>query len=190
MRQRSALVIALLLLVFLVRPSSSALGGDIVINEVNYQPESPTSHEECVEITNTGAGAVDLSGWFFSSGIDYTFPPSTVLQPGGFLVVALDPAALKKRFQVDALGPFQGSLSSSGERLTLRSAAGDVENEVDYGVAFPWPSASAGDGSSMELINPSLDNGLGGSWRPSGWADQPSGERSYYLDAEDPAWHY
>ena len=33
--------------------------------------------------------------------------------------------------------------------------------------SFPWPVGANGSGSSMELINPLLDNDLGGSWRSS-----------------------
>jgi hypothetical protein len=39
---------------------------------------------------------------------------------------------------------------------------------VSYGIGFPWPVASDGEGGSLELIHPSLDNDLGGSWRASG----------------------
>lgn len=38
---------------------------------------------------------------------------------------------------------------------------------VDFKVGFPWPVGPGGDGGSMELLNPSLDNELGSSWRTS-----------------------
>ena len=47
----------------------------------------------------------------------------------------------------------------------MRDAGGALVTAVDYGEGFPWPSASRGSGPSMELLHPSLDPGLGGSWR-------------------------
>jgi hypothetical protein len=60
---------------------------------------------------------------------------------------------------------FSGKLSNEGEQITLRDAGGVVHDTVDYGAEFPWPIAAAGQGASMQLINPSLDNDLAGSWR-------------------------
>ena len=61
---------------------------------------------------------------------------------------------------------------------TLRNPIGDKIDEVDYQSTFPWPIAANGDGVSMELINPDLDNDLavdrqvhlgGHCRRDSGW---------------------
>jgi hypothetical protein len=60
---------------------------------------------------------------------------------------------------------FTGGLSNEGEQITLRDANGVVHDQVDYQAEFPWPVAAAGDGPSMQLIHPGLDNDLGGSWR-------------------------
>ncbi|MDG2381439.1 MAG: lamin tail domain-containing protein [Pirellulaceae bacterium] len=65
-------------------------------------------------------------------------------------------------------GEYDGKLSNSGERITLRDNAGKLVDTVSYKVGFPWPTAAGGDGPSMELIHPSLDNDLGGSWRSAG----------------------
>jgi hypothetical protein len=139
----------------------------IVINEIHYNPADNTKREEFVELVNTSPADVDLSNWAFTDGIEYTFAPGTQIPAGGYLVVAQDPATILAEFGVTAVGPYTGGLSSDGEHLELRNALGQVVDEVDYNVSFPWPIAADGNGASMELINPSLDNDLGSSWRPS-----------------------
>jgi hypothetical protein len=41
-----------------------------------------------VELHNPTGTPIDLSGWAFTEGIDFTFPSQTVLAAGGYLVVA------------------------------------------------------------------------------------------------------
>ncbi len=68
---------------------------------------------------------------------------------------------------VPAQGPWLGKLSNDGERVTLSNELGQTVDEVDYRVGFPWPISANGDGASMELLHPALDNDLGSSWRSS-----------------------
>src|SRR5690606_23070868 len=70
-------------------------------------------------------------------------------------------------FGITALGPYSGGLSGDGESIELLNAQFAQIDRVNYGVSFPWPIAADGEGSSMELINPALDNNLGSSWRSS-----------------------
>ncbi|HEU0010517.1 MAG TPA: lamin tail domain-containing protein, partial [Verrucomicrobiae bacterium] len=64
-----------------------------------------------------------------------------------------------------ALGPWDGGINRNGERITLRDGNNAVVNEVDFKSEFPWPISPNGDGPSMQLVHPSLDNNLGSSWR-------------------------
>lgn len=139
----------------------------VVINELHYNPEDNTSQEEFIELYNTGPTAVDLSNWKFSDGIEFTFAAGQQIAAGGYLVISQSPATILAEFGVNSIGPYVGGLSSDGELLELRNAQNVVVDQVDYKVSFPWPIAADGNGASMELINPALDNNLGGSWRPS-----------------------
>ena len=139
----------------------------IVINEIHTNP--PLNHvpQEFIELHNPSSTPKDLSGWRLSSAVDFVFPGGTSIPSGGYLVIAEDPETLLSTLGVTALGPFTGNLNSSGETVRLRDAGDAVVDEVDYKVGFPWPVASDGGGASIELINPSLDNALGSSWRAS-----------------------
>ena len=156
----------LLAIALFIAPRFAA--GAIVINEVHYAPADRTVPEEFLEIYNDGDAAVDLSGWYFSGGIDWTFPAGTSIPPGGFLVVAQDPATLRSLHgDIPVVGPFTGRLSNEADHLVLRNASGGLEDEVEYQIGFPWPTLGGAQGYSMELIHPGLDNDLGGSWRSS-----------------------
>lgn len=144
-----------------------ALHGEIVINEIHYNAEPNTAKDEFIELYNAGTETVDLAGWFFNDGVRFTFPAGAEIEAGKFVVVAEDPASLLARYGVTAFGPYDGGLSGSGETIELRKVTGLVADTVSYSNHFPWPVAAGGEGSSMELINPALDNDLGGSWRSS-----------------------
>lgn len=139
----------------------------VVINEIHHSPDVKTEPVEFIELYNAGTDLVDLSGWAFTEGVSFTFPAGTQLAAGSYLVVAQNPAALRAKFGVNSLGPWEGRLDGHGEKLTLRNAAGQVEDEVDYKLGFPWPTVGEPPGYSIELVNPALDNNLGGSWRAS-----------------------
>jgi hypothetical protein len=144
----------------------------VVINEIHYHPDSNKEPVEFIELYNAGAQSIDLNGWYLEDAVDYRFDGPYWLAPGDFAVIAANPAAVQQKFGVNALGPWEGKLSNEGERIILRDAQGQKIDEVNYGCCFPWPTAANGEGASMELLNPYLDNDLGGSWRSSGFLAQ------------------
>lgn len=178
---------AFLLLLLAVEPLQSA----VIINEIHYNPDVKTEAAKFVEIYNTDTNAVDVSGWSFSSGINYTFPQGSTLGGLQYAVVAQNPAFLNTKYGAQAYGPFTGTLSSQGDNLVLRDAAGTVQNQVNFQLGFPWPTVGDPPGYSIELINPSLDNTLGGSWRASVRpADTNSTEQPKTLITENSEWRY
>lgn len=161
---------------------------EIVINEIYYDAEPNVSASEFVEIHNSGTTAVDLSGWFFTDGIAFTFPAGTSLAAGAYLVVAEQPAGYATRFPSAPapIGSYTGGLSNSGELLDLVDAAGLRVDRVEYGVESPWPVGANGGGVSIELIHPSLDNNLSGSWRSADPAPTPGAQNSVHATNAPP----
>ncbi|MCK4292397.1 MAG: lamin tail domain-containing protein, partial [Planctomycetes bacterium] len=153
----------------------------VVINEIHYDPDVKTEMVEFLELHNISTLDIDIGGWYFSDGIVYEFPQGTVLAAGGYLVVAEDPylaytptTIMAKYGVADNLvyGPFVGRLNNDGERIVLRDSNRKKIDEVDYQLGFPWPTVGdpvpdtqPGKGHSMQLVNPFIDNDLGGSWR-------------------------
>lgn len=159
----------------------------VMIHEIHYDPPD-NERTEFIELHNAGTAAVDLSGWKLAGGIDFTFPAGSSIPAGGQLVVAMDPAAFLLRFGFAPSGPYLGRLSGDGERIELRDAAAALVDVVDYKSEFPWPISASSDGASMELIHPSLDNNLGGSWRGS--VSQQGFSQLSYIPAASGGWSY
>ncbi|MCP5548724.1 MAG: CotH kinase family protein [Akkermansiaceae bacterium] len=141
-------------------------GGLAVINEFHYNPEDNASLEEFIELHNPGDAPYDLSGHRLDDAVTYPFPGGTLLPAGGYLVIAQDPATIEAKYGITGvLGPWSGKLSSAGEEIELRNAADSKVDSVEFHAGFPWPTMADGGGPSAGLINPSLDNSLGSSWR-------------------------
>ena len=139
--------------------------GNILINEINYNPESGNNDLEYIEMYNPGA-AVDLSGWQLSEGITFSFPARTVLPADSYLVVAKDVAYLRDAYGsgFSAVGNFSGSLDNSGETIVLRNAAGEEVDRVTYDDSGEWPFEADGTGVSLELWPNSQDNVMPANW--------------------------
>jgi len=140
----------------------------VVINEVMYDAPSDEPSAEFIEIYNRGSNTVDLSGWRFTDGVDFTFPNGTTLAADSYLVVAADLSALSSIYGgIPALGNFEGRLANNGELVRLVDATGNLADELHYEPGGNWPRLANGDGASMELRNPWMDNGLSSAWLDS-----------------------
>ncbi len=142
---------------------------EVVINEIHYDPDIKTDAVEFVELYNPGAVSIDLSGSQFTNGVAYTFPASTILNPGAYLTISENPTAFAAKFPgKTALGPWTGSLGNDGDHIVLSNTSGGTLDEVEYQQGFPWPLVGVAPGHSIELVNPDLDNNIGGNWRSAG----------------------
>ncbi|MFB3788273.1 MAG: CotH kinase family protein [bacterium] len=138
---------------------------DVVINEIMYHPASGLASEEYVELYNRGSYPIDLSGWYFSDGIRYSFPANILLPPDSYLVVAQNQARVREKYGINnVVGNYIGELSDKGERIALSDAKGDLVDEVTYSDSFPWPVAADEMGPSLECVNPGLDNNAARDW--------------------------
>jgi hypothetical protein len=165
-------------------------GAGVVINEIHYDPDIKTERVEFIELLNNSTVNVNISGWQFTKGITYTFPNNTTVAPGQYLVIAQDSAAFQAKFGSAAFGQFTGSLSNGGDTLRLTDAALNTIDQVEYGAGFPWPTVgdalgANGTGPSIQLINPGMDNDLGGDWRSA--LPTPGRQNSVFASNAAPA---
>jgi hypothetical protein len=142
----------------------------------NVPPQD--NHEAWVELYNRSAGAVNLTGWRFSDGIDYKFASNKTMAAGAYLIVAKDAAAMRALYpSLDIVGDFDGNLSHSSDRLILSDAVGNPADEVHYFTDGRWPSYPDGGGTSLELRDPNADNSKGEAWA----ASNESGKSSWLV---------
>jgi len=149
-------------------PNTVTLTSDIVINEIMYHPFSERDEDEYVELYNRGHSPVDLAGWAFTKGIEFSFSPRTILPPDSYLVIAKDEKRLRAKYGItNCVGNYKKRLSNSSDRLVLCDALGNVADEVTYYDGGRWPNEADGGGSSLELIDPRQDNAYPSAWAPS-----------------------
>ena len=140
---------------------------NLVITEIMYNPpEIGTDSLEFIEIYNNGSAPVDMSGYIFSAGVDFTFP-SVSINPGEYLVIAINTQALQNAFGVSSLQWTSGGLSNGGELIELRNSSGLLIDEVFYDDASPWPTSADGFGNSLIICDPDTDNSIGSNWQAS-----------------------
>lgn len=141
----------------------------LVITRIHYHPatsaEFPDSGDlEFVEITNNGALAIDLTGFYFlGTGFVYQFPVGSIIPPGGIIQLANDAVTFNLKYGYAPFGEFTRNLPNDTHRLALGDAFGNVIDEVTYDDGAPWPNAD-GNGMHLKLNNLNSDNALPGSW--------------------------
>ncbi len=157
----------------------------VVITEVRYHPPAVFAAEEYVEIFNRGASPVDLTDWRLAKAVDYVFVSGTVLMPNAYLVIAADPAAVEMRYGIaNVFGPWAaGKLSNSEDKIELRDALDNRADVVHYADDGAWPASTLttgpdGFGSSIELLNASMENNHGSAWAASAALGTPGAANS------------
>lgn len=123
-----------------VNASIAAAPLDVVINEVAWMGTSTSANDEWVELLNTSASPIDLTGWTLAAN-DGT--PSISLSgsiPAGshFLLERTDDTTVPS---VPADLIYTGALGNDGEQLFLRDETSAVIDEVDSSAG--WFSGQA-----------------------------------------------
>ena len=140
------------------------------ISEIMYHPaqRSDGLDGEFIELYNSQPWDEDISGFRLDGAVTFEFPPSTVIEAYGYVIVAKAPSDLKEISGIDsAFGPFSGQLSNGSETLRLLNSQGAVLLEVPYEDTTPWPVKADGLGHSLVLARASLGESNPGAWNAS-----------------------
>lgn len=180
--------------------------GPVVINEIMYDPV--TGNDEYVELLNITPDPVKLydpsnpANTWRVAGIGFDFPQNVEIAGKGLmLLVPIDPAVFRAKYKVPdtvpILGPFLGTLNNNSDALAIFKPGVPVTDpttgqttvpqilvdSVTYTNQFPWPLEPAGQGPSLERINPESFGNDPGNWRASGPAGTPGGSPGIPPDA-------
>jgi len=132
-----------------------------------YNPqEVEEDTTEFIELYNHDTTTVNLSEWKITKGVEYTFPNDSRLNQGEYLVIADDTIAIKNYYgPVAILHQWdRGSLKNSGEAIVLTDARNNTIDSVNYSDSGAWPTLPDGNGPSLELASPFLDNSISYAW--------------------------
>jgi hypothetical protein len=147
-RVRSSVLAALLVVI------AGRAQAVITITEIMYNPPGGGNGLEFIEIHNETTDPVDITGYFFSAGIDFTFTQRTFLDPGAYLVICADKEQVQSVYGItNVAGNWdpETALDNGGEAIELANPAGVVEARVRYNDRGKWPSGADGTGHSLEI---------------------------------------
>ncbi|HVO74106.1 MAG TPA: FN3 associated domain-containing protein [Ignavibacteriaceae bacterium] len=146
---------------------------NLKLTEIHYHPALEDTIDdknfEFIELKSTGSSPVLLSGYKFTEGISFTFPPGTVLNPKEFILLASDKSYFELRYKFSPFDEYIGSLDNSGERIVFENPAGDTVFSIKYNDKDPWPVSADGDGYSLVSTekDPSGDQNDPAKWTSS-----------------------
>ena len=152
--------------------------GDIVINEIMYNPDGSTlgldEHLEWFEVYNASDEAVNLAGMMISDGNNQVFLGHYLLAPDSYGVVPANNLSFQAAYGTDIrLIPWSGEwtrLRNSTDEVILYSENGTVMETIRYdqswGASGTNPSPADGDGASLERISATAPNDPS-NWQPS-----------------------
>ena len=157
--------------------------GSAVIQEINYNSELAFDTEDWVELHNPGQVDLDLSGWQIRDDKDsniFVIPTGTILPAGGQLVFVTSQALFLTHWPTFPLSLLVGDLgfgfSGKGDTVRLFNAQENLMDIVAFDDNAPWPTEPDGNGQTLELIDPWLDNSLAESWQASSAAHGSPGQ--------------
>src|SRR3954468_15167746 len=156
---------------------------EVILSEIMYDPQNTDTNREWVELFNTGASAVSLSGWQFglpSNNLWTTaLPASASIGAGQALVLTPSTATLDSdwgsglnRIQVSNFPSLTNDPNNNvaDATLAIRNASSVIQDQVTYSDGSGWPTTNGNDGNSIYVLPQSLTsaaNNSGANWKPS-----------------------
>lgn len=161
----------------------------VVINEINYNSASNLNVGDWIELFNNTENRVDVSGWIFNDGGDedgFIFPDSSFIEAREYLVLCGDITQFSKYFPSvnNIIGNFSFKLSNGGEFIVLQNNQYVIIDSLTYNDKLPWATEADGSGSTLELINPNMDNSLAENWAASSNHGTPGRINNVYTKVE------
>lgn len=135
------------------------------VTELMYNPPGnssvPGDEYEYIELQNTGSSPLNITGYKFAAGVQFTFP-NMILAPGEKTLVVKDLAAFTARYgsSLPIAGQYIGSLDNGGEVIRLQTPDNRVIQDFSY--SDTWFPSTDGKGDSLVINNPYAD--------PSTWS--------------------
>ncbi|MFK7907778.1 MAG: CotH kinase family protein [Chitinophagales bacterium] len=141
---------------------------EIVINEINYNSSDDLDTGDWIELFNPNEAAMDLSNWVLKDNDDsheFILPEGTNIAGKGYLILTKNTADFQEIYpDIPVLGDFDFGLSSDEDAVRLFDSEMNLRDEVHYQATAPWPLAANGEGATLELKKPDLDNSLAENW--------------------------
>ncbi len=118
---------------------NASFADKVIINEIMFNAPGGRMADEWLELHNTSSDLVNLAGWRFTRGVNFTFP-NVSIPAGGYLVVAANLAAFQAKYPAvtNVVGGWTGSLANSDETIELVTAMEETAAQVHYATEGDW----------------------------------------------------
>jgi|ETN02SMinimDraft_4_1059925.scaffolds.fasta_scaffold44913_2 hypothetical protein len=162
----------------------------IVINEINYNSDDDEFNpDDWVELYNPTSETISIENWKFKDENDehvYTIDEVISLGADEYLVLCTNSSAFSDLFPdvENYIGDIGFGLESDGELIRLFDSNESLVDSVEYDNEYPWPTEPNGNGPTLELIHPSLDNNRAENWAASNSNNGTPGEINSVYDDE------
>ncbi|MBL51328.1 MAG: hypothetical protein CMG57_05160 [Candidatus Marinimicrobia bacterium] len=157
----------------------------LVINEINYNSSDNFNPNDWVEIYNNSSNTIDLGLWIIKDENDehvFTIKSNTMIKSDQYIIFCRDTLKFTEFFP--DVGSYYGDLgfglSGNSDIVRLFDSNGSLVDIVEYDDNPPWPVAADGNGPTLELRHPTLDNLNSKSWSPSEGYGTPGALNSTY----------
>ena len=145
---------------------------EVVINEVNYDSYPGSNSGDWVEIYNNSDSDISLAGWKIKDSDDdhiFEFDQQSVLKKDSYLIVCNDTSAFVTIYEnIDNyVGDLSFNLGNGGDIIRIYNDYDSLIDFIQYDLQSPWPTAAAGNGATLELLNPYYDNVQAENWQAS-----------------------
>ena len=171
-------------------PPPPPVNGAVLISEILSNSAGAEPDQEWVEIYNASAMPLNIGGWFLEDedGPTAALPMGTMIAPGEAIIICPDlvtaagfqsawpSAASAQVFPVanwttpapNGLGNLANGPSATNEVLTIRDAAGVLQDVVNFDDVAPWPGDPSGISFYLTAGNvDAISNDNGANWASS-----------------------
>jgi hypothetical protein len=138
---------------------------------------------------NKSENQIDISKWAFKDGEDdhiFQIPDKTFLAKDSYLVLCRDTLKFSLLYPLvkNKIGNFNFGLKSNGEKIRLFDKNMNIVDSLTYDCNPPWPTEADGNGKTLSLKNPYLDNSLPQNWLASKSSGTPGELNDVYTSVE------
>jgi hypothetical protein len=167
-------------------PDGTAAFNSVVINEINCKSADDFDTKDWIELYNTTAAAINLSGWKICDEKPenaFTIPAGIVIEPYGYLVVCENQNKLIKYNPnvTNYVGDFKFGLGKD-DKVQLFDSEGNLVDEVSYSKS--WGDAN-GTGKTLALTDPFAENGNAKFWNDNDLHGTPGAQNGLFKPSQD-----
>lgn len=167
-------------------PDGSSQYNSVVINEINCKSADDYDTKDWIELYNTTAAAINLSGWKVCDEKPenaFTIPVGTVIEPYGYLVVCENQNKLIKYNPnlTNYVGDFEFGLGKD-DKVQLFDSEGTLIDEVVYSKS--WGDAN-GSGKTLALTDPFAENAIAKYWNDNDMYGTPGAHNGLFKPSHN-----